>query len=289
MNFKALAAAVALLAICAEARIIGSDGGDQVDLADKDLDLGLDLQVLGAGLGDKLVAQHRLDATTQSLDGILRAVQDVLNRVDAVLQATYSAVLNAVTAATQAAQAATQAAVNSWNQALQNVINRNDAVNAAVQQCRAQQPTLQSVADALGQDVQLCVQNASASATNTLAQLQTLRVEAQTLANDAQQAIADCRPSGWLAAVCVINKLPRLTAESLSLVGDATRLAAQVTGQLVVQIPLRSAACVGDAINTRGAAANAIITAVRQCVDASLNPATAATAATATSTPAPSG
>lgn len=108
-------------ALYAEAGAIRSDDGDiqQIDLSDKGL--ALDVQSLIGSLddGDKVLVQHKLAVTTQGLDNILRAVQDVLNRVDAVLQGAYSAVINAVTAAMQAAQTATQNAVDRWNQSLQ--------------------------------------------------------------------------------------------------------------------------------------------------------------------------
>lgn len=294
MNSKVLTVAVAafvLQALCVQSQGTAAlDNVNQLDLAGKQAVSLANLAAVLKGSEGLGLAPNRPGLSRGLIDigGMVRGLQNVLDSINRLIQNATSALLNVVTQAIHSGQAAAQNAINDWNKRLQDISDGAAAFNASLAECQRKNPTLQDVSDLLSSDVDNCVLLSSLEAQVALKELADIGPQSQKLLDNAVQDIADCERFGLLQAVCVAGKLPGLGAQGAGLALNATLLGAKVTGELAVQVPVRSAVCVSSAVANRTVQALVVTDNIRKCVRDSLQATTTVVVPTDASTAAAS-
>ncbi|KAK3914617.1 Structural maintenance of chromosomes protein 4 [Frankliniella fusca] len=281
MKFLAFVVVLCGLQAAQAVPILGDDNA--LDILDKEV-----TEWSPAAGSLELLAQQRkqgqLARQLFDLQGVLRAIQNVITAVNDQIQKATNDFLDGVNKAVQDAQSSASQAVQQWNDRLQAVIDGADAFDSSLRDCQSQYRTLQEVSQSLNEDVRQCVLNATESARTSLRQLDALGPQGQELVDAAVAAARECQQQPVLVKpVCFGNGLAGLAVRGAVLGAQATRLGAQVAGELVVKVPLENAACVGAAVDARNQEAAGIIAGVAQCVQDSL------AAQSTTTTPAPAG
>ncbi|XP_026272724.2 uncharacterized protein LOC113202624 [Frankliniella occidentalis] len=242
-----------------------------LDLGDKEADWAPDEGVEGVDLLALQRKRGELARQFFDLQGVLRAIQNILTAINEQIQKATNDFLNGINKAAQDAQNSASQAVQEWNNRLQEVIDGADAFDSSLKACQAQYRTLEEVAQSLNEDVNQCVQNATASARASLQQLDALGPRAQALFDAAGAAAQECQQQPLLAQPwCLGTKIPALAGQAAGLAAEATRLGAQVTGDLVFKVPLTNAGCVAAAVDARNRESAQVIADVSQCVQDSL-------------------